>query len=62
MNLYDAIYLPEGAAALPKEIINQPEPAVYIMDFGQPDDLCMAAESCNHILGAVWTRVFNRRK
>lgn len=46
-----------GVAALPREIINQPELAVYIMDFGQPDDLCMVAESCGHILGAVWTRI-----
>lgn len=55
--LYDAIYLPEGGAALPREIINQPELGLYIMDFGQPDDLCMVAESCGHILGAVWTRI-----
>lgn len=55
--LYDAIYLPEGAAAPPGEIVNQPELAVYITDFGQPDDLCMVAEACGHILGAVWTRI-----
>lgn len=36
--LYDAIYLPEGATAPPREIVNQPELAVYITDFGQPDD------------------------
>jgi len=23
----------------------------------RPDDLCMVAESCRHILGAVWTRI-----
>ena len=55
--MYDAIYLPEGAAAPPEEIVNQPELAVYITDFGQPDDLCMVAESCGHILGAAWTRI-----
>ncbi|MDE7061830.1 MAG: MmcQ/YjbR family DNA-binding protein, partial [Lachnospiraceae bacterium] len=32
--LYDAIYIPEGVAAPPKEIIYQPELAVYIEDFG----------------------------
>lgn len=31
--LYDAIYLPEGAAAPPREIVNQPELAVYITNF-----------------------------
>ena len=55
--LYDAIYLPEGAAAPPKEIINQPELAVYITDFGQADDLCLVAEAYGHLLGAVWTRI-----
>lgn len=55
--LYDAIYLPEGAAAPPRGIINQPELAVYIADFGQPDDLCMVAEAYGNILGAAWTRI-----
>lgn len=55
--LYDAIYLPEGAAAPPREIINQPELAAYITDFGQPDDLCMVAEAYGNILGAAWTRI-----
>ena len=55
--LYEAIYLPEGADAPPKEIICKPELAVYITAFGQPDDLCLVAESCGQILGAVWTRI-----
>lgn len=55
--LYDAIYLPEGAPKPPGKIINQPELAVYISDFGQPDELCMVAEACGHILGAVWTGI-----
>lgn len=55
--LYDAIYLPEGTEAPSRDIICQPELAVYIKDFGQPDDLCMVAESYGHILGAAWTRI-----
>lgn len=55
--LYDAIYLPEGVAIPPREIINQPELAVYIADFGQPDDRCLVAEAYGNILGAVWTRI-----
>lgn len=55
--LYDAIYLPEEAAPPPREIVNEPELAVYITDFGQPDDLCLLAEACGHILGAAWTRI-----
>lgn len=55
--LYDAIYLPEGTMPPPKNIIAQPELSVYIDNFGKPDDLCLIAESGNHILGAVWTRI-----
>lgn len=55
--LYDAIYLPEGAAPPPREIIKQPELAVYVEDFGRRDDLCLAAEADGRILGAVWTRI-----
>ena len=33
--LYEAIFIPEGVPAPPKEIINQPELQVYIMDFGK---------------------------
>ena len=54
--LYDAIYIPEGEAP-PREIICQPELAVYIENFGRPDDWCLVAESEGHILGAVWTRI-----
>lgn len=35
--------------------------AVYITDFGQPDDLCLMAESYGHLLGAVWTRILAGR-
>lgn len=55
--LYDAIFLPKGVMFPPREIIQQPEIAVYIENFGQPDDLCLVAESYGHILGAVWTRI-----
>lgn len=55
--LYDAIYIPEGMVPPPKSIIGQPELAVYIDNFGQPDDLCLIVESEGHILGAVWTRI-----
>lgn len=55
--LYDAIFLQEGTAAPPGEIVSQPELAVYITDFGQPDDLCLVAESYGHLLGAVWIRI-----
>ena len=51
------MHLPDGAAAPPREIVNQPELAVYITDFGQADDLCLVAEAYGHLLGAAWTRI-----
>lgn len=55
--LYDAVYLPEKQPLPPRDIIEKPDLAVYIKDFGQPDDLCLLAEVNGQILGAVWTRI-----
>lgn len=33
--LYEAIFIPEGIEAPPREIINQPELQVYMTDFGK---------------------------
>lgn len=57
--LYDAIFQQEGAKPLPREVIRQPELAVYVQDFGKPDDRCLVAESRGKVLGAVWTRIFS---
>lgn len=55
--LYDAIFVPEGSGPLPEDVILRPELAVYIQDFGNADDICLAAESEGKVLGAVWTRI-----
>lgn len=60
--LYDAIYIPEGTEAPPREVIRQPELSVYIENFGQPDDLCLVAESKGVLLGAVWCRILSGEK
>lgn len=58
--LYEAIFIPEGASAPPREIINQPELQVYLTDFGsKKDDISFAAEVDNKIIGAVWVRIMN---
>ncbi|MGN0586570.1 MAG: GNAT family N-acetyltransferase [Oscillospiraceae bacterium] len=58
--LYEAIYIPEGIEAPPKEIINQPELQVYITDFGKrKGDFCFVAEVSDLIVGAVWVRIMN---
>ena len=55
--LYDAIYLPEGIQPLPRETIQKPELAVYVKDFGRPEDICLVAEAEGMLLGAVWSRI-----
>lgn len=56
--LYEAIFIPEGAEAPPREIIRLPELQVYITDFGSmPDDICFLAEVEGKVAGAVWVRV-----
>ena len=56
--LYEAIFVPEGVPAPPREIINQPELQVYIQDFGtKKDDRCLIAETDGRIIGAVWVRI-----
>lgn len=58
--LYEAIFIPEGISAPPKEIINKPELQVYIADFGKrKGDMGLVAEADNKIVGAVWTRIMN---
>ena len=53
--LYEAIFIPEGVSAPPKDIINQPDLQVYVKDFGKnKGDLCLVAQ-----VGAVWVRIMN---
>lgn len=58
--LYEAIFIPEGVAAPPREIVNDEGLQVYIRNFGQePDDRCLVAEADNKIVGAIWSRIMN---
>ena len=50
--LYEAIFIPEGTKAPPKEIIKEPELQVYVADFGEKkDDICYVAEISGKIAG-----------
>jgi ribosomal protein S18 acetylase RimI-like enzyme len=55
--LYHAIFIPEGAALPPREIIYEPEIYVYIKDFGTGSDCGVVAESDGRIVGAAWARI-----
>lgn len=56
--LYDAIFIPKGQKKPNPDILNQPELARYIQNFGQAEDLCLVAEFEKQVIGAVWTRIF----
>ena len=57
--LYEAIFIPEGIPAPPKEIIFKPELQVYVSDFGErKGDMGLVAET-DKIIGAVWVRIMN---
>lgn len=57
--LYEAIFIPSGMQAPPREIINRPELQVYIAGFGKKkgDTAIVAEADDNRIVGAVWVRI-----
>lgn len=58
--LYEAIFIPEGVEAPSKSIIYRPELQVYVAHFGeQKEDLALAAEVDEKIIGAVWVRIMD---
>lgn len=58
--LYEAIFVPHGAAAPPRSIIELPELQVYVSDFGSGEaDICFVAESEGKVIGAAWTRIMD---
>ena len=58
--LYEAIYIPQGAEAPPRSIIESPELQVYVEHFGtRRADYALAAEVDGKVIGAVWVRVMN---
>ena len=58
--LYEAIFIPDGVEAPPREIINDPQLQVYVQDFGtRKEDICFVAETEGNIIGAVWVRIMN---
>ena len=58
--LYQAIFIPQGAEAPARDIIERPELRIYYEDFGSsPGDHCLVAEAAGQAVGAVWTRIMN---
>ena len=58
--LYQAIFMPQGAKAPARDIVERPELRLYFDDFcSRPGDHCLVAETEGHVVGAVWTRIMN---
>ena len=58
--LYQAIFVPKGADAPPREIINQPDLQIYVQNFGQQEgDCCLVGDCGGKVVGAVWVRIMD---
>lgn len=57
--LYEAIFIPAGVQAPPRDIIKHPDLRIYVEDFGKKHDVCYVAEAEGKVIGAVWTRIIN---
>lgn len=58
--LYQAIYQPDKENPIPRSVLQMPEIAVYITNFGaDKDDACFVAEQQNRIIGGVWVRILS---
>lgn len=58
--LFEAIFIPDGVDPPSREIIEQPELALYYEDFGSGKaDHCIVAENDGRVIGAVWTRIMD---
>ncbi len=60
--LYHALYMPEGAAPLPREIVREPALAQYVSEWGRAGDSGLMAvdEASGTPMGAVWLRQFTQ--
>ena len=55
--LYEAIFIPEGAAPPPRTVLLSPPLRDYVAGFGsRRDDRALVAEAAGRVVGAVWAR------
>ena len=58
--LYEAIYQPDESKLIPRNVLEIPEVAAYIKNFGEKaDDYCLVADLDGEIVGAVWVRIIS---
>ena len=56
--LYEALYLPPGQTPFPREILNQPDVARYLRDYGREGDTGLVAMVDGLPVGAAWARLW----
>ena len=54
--LYLALYVPEGKPPFPRVILNDPDIACYVLDWGRPGDWGLLACDGATPVGAIWLR------
>jgi [ribosomal protein S18]-alanine N-acetyltransferase len=57
--LYEAIFVPRGEKPLPETIIDLPEIAKYIDNWGRKGDFGLIIYDNNKPFGAIWCRLFS---
>lgn len=58
--LYEAIFVPEGEAPPPRDILQKPELRVYYEGFGAGGaDAALAAEAEGQVVGLAWSRIMD---
>jgi ribosomal protein S18 acetylase RimI-like enzyme len=60
--LYHAVFVPAGRPQPPRNIVNRPDIAKYVHNWGRPDDLGVIAvdTATQQPVGAAWLRLFTR--
>lgn len=58
--LYQSLYVPVGSAPFDRSILDQPEIAQYVKDWGRPNDSgFVAVDDRDQPIGAIWLRLFS---
>lgn len=57
--LFQAIYVPEGQPAPPREIVRLPELRIYVEGWGKPNDIGFLASIEEKPAGAAWLRLLS---
>ena len=54
--LYLALYIPQGKSPFQREVLNEPDIACYVLDWGRPGDWGLLACDGATPVGAIWLR------